>query len=142
MGYAVTDIAVYGVELSSEDARKVYDYLNGKFDGEGYEVGSRLIPESDMIARKSGVGHKYYAEMWSHNTDGRGASLHYQPNFKHSLGIYMGSKGYGYQDRISSVLNRVPKIAPRNFEKYILPILQQCGIEVGEVKPHVVVQVW
>lgn len=104
---------------------------------------TQKLPLTPYIQHDQGTtgSNVMYPSMFSDNADSRVDDLWFIPNGINYLGIYVGSKGYAYQDNISYFLQNIPVEVIENFRLYIQPILNHFKIsDVGEV--HICSQVW
>jgi hypothetical protein len=149
MGYAATTILVYGVRLSPEQGKRVFDYMNDNFESFrddrmfDYDCDNLLVePGRDLgNGRKAGDRERYDPRMFSEGTDSRIHDLGYEPGYNAVVGLYVASKGYAYSDNLEDFFTPDPRYTV-NFDRYILPILQELGIEVDPPKILIVNQVW
>jgi len=163
MGYALTMIVCFGVEISSEEAEKVYDEIDRLYnnDPEWEMEPNEFIEIEDYTVRPINSGfidgidggtdederyaserHVHEAQLLSHGTDMRIHSLYFQDGRQHSFGAYCGSKGYAYTDDVSKIMRSQPAgRAVDNFKKYCAPILESLGVN-KEPELHLVTQTW
>jgi hypothetical protein len=169
MGYGRTDIAVFGVVLHDEEVEALRQELlrvSGADPEKAHlirEFLRTLVPDEDLktIPKKTsdglrpqyrgaiervGIGDRkvHDVQVWSHGTDSRVHSLVFDTRVvrQHSFGIYCGSHGYGWFDKMSQIMREgAQKQAQRNFEKYCKPILEKLGLEINPCL-HKVTQVW
>ena len=144
MGYAATTILVYGIRISSEDAKKIYEDCREDFR----EVGTMYFDANDIQLEKRENSQwnlrpreRYFPNMYSEETDSRIHNLKFEEGYSHVVGIYMASKGYAYNDVIEDYLSP-NQMCEDNYNKYIVPMLDALGIEKQEPKVLIVNQVW
>lgn len=141
MGYAATTILVYGIRISNEDAKKIYEAFvdeEGEFQ---YDENDILLEERHHPHRKIRPRERYYPNMYSEGTDSRIHDLLLEDGFEHVIGLYIASKGYAYNDVIEDYLSP-NQMCEDNYNKYIVPMLDALGIEKQEPKVLIVNQVW
>jgi len=130
MGYASTNIVMYGVTISAKQAEKLAKELKLDLD-EDDPSDLKLVPKERLIKRKGGYsGYLYDAECRSHGTDSRIDSNFFdiEQGTLHTFGIYCGSNGYAYEDDVLEIIKNVPKEAKANFRDFCRPTLERIGI--------------
>lgn len=157
MGYASTTIVLYGTALSAEQAQKVYDYVAENPDALMHAdvVWRRLSANApERFVQKKPIASMQYDEgldscvldvqLLSDQTDGRVHDLQMELGFASYFGIYAGSKGYAYQDDISSIVRSDPQRLDALFQKHAHPILKRVGIDPKQCQAqlHLLNQVW
>ncbi len=142
MGYGATAILVYGIKVSSEDAKKIYEDCKEDFEGVGtmYYITEDVLEEEIHHPQRK-IRHRYYPTMYSEGTDSRIHNLEFEERFNHVVGLYIASKGYAYNDNIEDYLTP-NQMCEDNYNKYIVPMLEDLGIEKKEPKILIVNQVW
>jgi hypothetical protein len=144
MGYAATTILVYGIRISSEDAKKIYEDCKEDFQEVGtmfYSTDDILLEERHHPHRRIRPRERYYPNMYSEGTDSRIHDLKFEEGYSHVVGLYVASKGYAYNDNIEDYL--MPnQMCEDNYNKYIVPMLEELEIEKQEPKILIVNQVW
>jgi hypothetical protein len=158
MGYALTTIVCFGVEISSDEAEKIYGEIDRLYntDSDWEMEPNEFIEANDYTVLPANSGYVdgieggtptmeryvHEAQLLSHDTDMRIHSLYFEKGRQHSFGAYCGSKGYAYHDEVSKIMRSPPADrAAANFKKYCAPILATLGIE-GEPELHLVMQTW
>lgn len=158
MGYAATDIVLYGVEISEDVAQKIFenelneDYEFSQPDDSFFyrqvlehsrERYPQRQPVSPYKAHCSGIGSSvFYLDLLSDGTDSRIETNKFDPGYNHFFGIYIASKGYAYSDDIKYFIRNTPKEAVELFNRLALPILQKYGVEDISPDIQLVNQVW
>lgn len=142
MSYVSTTIVIFGVKLNSEDSEKLNDYLidnnlvndNEEFlqdDCTTYPAGPNLPSYIDGIQQPKydipRTVHK--VQLCSDGTDARVYSIWYEEGFIHYFGVYCGSNGYCYNDKINLIVKNIPQKAKDIFEKHCLPILKELNMD-------------
>jgi hypothetical protein len=124
MGYAHTNIVVYGIELEDHETELIILQLvkerlaTGESDDMPDEMLDDLkdalaIPDFNLLAHDTGAlddieswhtlpGTK--TSMFSNDSDSRIHYLFYDPECYHTIGVECGSKGYGCNDDIMSIV--------------------------------------
>jgi hypothetical protein len=160
MSYESTMVVLYGIKISEEIARKIYenefDKAEGTFKNQDMyknvlfrrlsqnqnNEGKQLTPVSPYKHHCEGTdSFVFYPKMWADNVDSRTNSLIYQPTRQHYLGIYVGSNGYAYKDKILHFIRKPPREAIQNFQDCIRPLMSKYNI-LEEPDVQVVNQVW
>lgn len=155
MGYSSTNIVQWGIQLTQNETEQLFNYLesNNFFvkDTHGIKMDSKDLTEYPCIPnlpshidgieqpnynvlpryRKSRFVHNI--EVRSDGTDSRIHSNNFNHDdlyevFDHFFGVYCGSKGYAYNDKIKYIMDNIPSEAKDNFVKYCEPILKKLGI--------------
>jgi hypothetical protein len=128
MGYRQTTIVVYGVELSNDQAEKIY---NENFVDNGEMVYDKVDTQTSEVAYVHRIRGNVYKNrntpaMFADGADSRIHDLAYSVEAgRHVFGIEVASRG---SDKIEKYLKNTSPEAIRNYHKYILPILQLEGI--------------
>lgn len=138
---AGTSIVVYGIKITEEIAKHIYEKEFDKNKGifkskEFYENiffrrvsenrNDQLIPVTPYKYHTEGDNSSvFYPHMWANETDLKIESLVYQPKKEHYLGIYVGGNGYPFNDKILSLIKKTPKEAIKNFDIHIRPLMQK-----------------
>lgn len=142
MGYAKTLIIIWGVSLTPEQAKKIYEkyFSEGEFE---YDVKDTLTEEIAYEHRGTPIyRERNMPQMVADGADSRIDDLSYsKESDDHVLGIYVASKGYAYTDNIEEHIKNIGGKTFENFDKYIKPILQEEGIS-EEPKMRIMNQVW
>lgn len=144
MSYATTVIVMYGVSLTLEQAKKVYEKYFIEGEDLKYDTKDTLTEEVSYVHRVTGPVYRErnMPQMVSEGSDSRIHSLAYDEDCSdHVLGIYVASKGYTYTDNIEEHIQNMGGKTFENFDKYIRPILEDQGIK-EEPKMRIVTQVW
>jgi hypothetical protein len=160
MGYASTSIVVYGVKISEDIAKKIYteefDKNEGMFKDDNFYNGIyfRKLPMSNINSNQQLTpvtpykhhdegtdSFVFYPKMWAGEADSRVDSLIYEPMKQHYLGIFIGSNGYAYNDKILHLIRKPPKEAIKNFEDSLRPLMSKYRI-IEEPEVRVISQVW
>lgn len=132
MGYASTTIAFFGIELSDEEAKNIFEkYFNGEDEEFEYDEKDTLTDEISYVHHNTGPVYRErnIPQMLADGADSRVDNMAYsEDSQRHVLGIYLASRGYAYSDKIENYMKEVPAKAKENFEKYIRPILQKENI--------------
>lgn len=152
MGYAQTTIIIWGVELADDEAKRIYDKLNKDFENREDDDDGELIPfdvkdciTDEVSYNRRGVDvfrKRDIPQLLADGTDSRIDNLCYTERAeRHVIGIYTASKGYAHSDKIEDYIPGPKQRTLDNYEKYILTILKEEGIER---KPaiQIVSQVW
>jgi hypothetical protein len=139
MGYSQTVILVLGVELSNEQARIISEkHIDGVFIQ--YETEDCITDEVLCSSQGKDVfNERNVPELLADGADSRIDDMGYCVDCeRHVIGITLASRG---RDRIENHFGNVQQKAYDNFNKYILPILTEEGIDK---KPEllIVCQVW
>lgn len=137
MGYANTTIVMYGVRLSSEDAKKIFDKF---YDEDEYEYTDSLIEYSDEDVITDIDRHRYYPNLVSEKTDSRIHCLEYEEGYSHVFGLHIASNGYAYSDELENFMT-INDMCTNNFNKYCKPVLDEFNINL-EPKILITSQVW
>lgn len=161
MGYAATSIVMYGVaidekvaqsikkqemredndELFSDDtmySHNFYRQNHAKLTPQ-YQQLTPITPYSEHV--KGVEADVFSPKMLADDTDSRIHSLTYESGMQHYLGIYVASRGYGYQDDIIFFINHLPQEAMDNFQKVVKPLLEKYHIsDTPEI--HIITQTW
>lgn len=144
MGYANTTVILFGVELSNEQAKKIYeerleDTEEGNFP---YEPEDCITTEVMYTHHEKPVyKERNIPQMLADGADSRIDNMVYSDDSnRHVIGVHLASRGYACDDKIEDFLTPSEK-AISNFNKYILPILNEENIET---KPKIIIfsQVW
>lgn len=160
MGYQATTIFLFGVPLTQVQAELINQkYLNAEGEimippGTTPTIYFRKLndyflrktpqpePVTPYVAHAEGCGSTVFnPQLISDGTDSRCDSLIFDPNYNHYLGIYIGSKGYGYQDNLGALGNAVPAEVIENFVQILAPICVELVIDEAP-QLHVVNQTW
>lgn len=144
MGYATTLIVMYGIYLTPEQAKNIFDKYFYEGEKMQYDNKDTITEEVAYVHRIHGAVYRErnIPQMVSDGADSRVHSLVYSDDCaEHCLGIYMASKGYGCSDNIEEHIKNWGGKTLQNFNKYILPILQTEGI-TEEPKVRILTQVW
>jgi hypothetical protein len=143
MGYSQTTIGVLGIEITDEQAKKIYNtYLQA--------TGELVYDKADCITTEFQYNHhgvdifreRHMPQMLADDTDSRIDNLYYSEGSRHVIGVYLASKGYAYGDKIEKYIMNIDKRAYDNFNKYIVPILKSEGIDFVEPEMLLISQVW
>lgn len=143
MGYAATTIIMYGVPIDEHIAQKInthemnHDIFNDKemykncfyrkdYPNSGHKQPTPVTPYS---FHDFGGGDVFNPQMLSDGTDSRIHSNTFEQEHQHYLGIYIASKGYGYEDQINKFLKEIPKEAIENFNNSIQPLLDKYQVK-------------
>lgn len=114
MGYAATDMVIYGVKLTDEQARIVFADLEPKC-----EEGCGIYLETPANVE---VG------LFSDRTDSRVHSGHYDYGYEHVFGFNYASNGYAADDDIVRAVKKTPKKVVETYETHVIPYLKSLGI--------------
>lgn len=126
MGYALTTIAYFGVELSPDEAELVFEALvqaNMQADLTLDRKGAEQATTEAMYPYANGA-----TMLASDGSDSRIDNLVLDKGRKHGLGIKLASRGYGCNDNIATALRRIAKRTIARFEAELGPVLALCGI--------------
>lgn len=130
MSYQSTNIVVYGVELTHEEAKTLAPILDegGEIDCDEQDLflPVKTPPWEDRKSVYNGRPLEspiFYPELLSEGTDSRIHSLHLEEDDEepecYYFGIYVGSKGYAHNDNIKQILkNPIPQQVIDNWHKY------------------------
>lgn len=155
MSSAVTTIVIFGVKLNSEDSEKLNDYLidnnlvndNEEFSQDDYTV-YPFVPNlpSHIDGIQQPTDRRYpriihQVQLCSDGTDACIYSNWYEESYTHYFGVYCGSKGYGYDDKVNLIAKNIPQKAKDIFDKYCLPILKELDINQTP-SPQIFSQIW
>ena len=162
MGYASTSIVVYGVKIGEDVAKKIYeeefDKNEGMFKDDNFYNGiyfrklpigngninghQQLTPVTPYKHHGEGTdSFVFYPKMWAGEADSRVDCLIYEPMKQHYLGIFIGSNGYAYNDKILHLIRKPPKEAIKNFEDCLRSLMNKYRI-IEEPEVRVINQVW
>lgn len=160
MGYASTSIVIYGLKISEDIAKKIYaeeiDKNEGVFKDKNLYKGiyfrklplskldnhKQLTPVTPYKHHDEGIdSFVFYPKMWAGEADSRVNSLIYEPMKQHYLGIFIGSNGYAYNDKILHLIRKPPREAIQNFKDCIKPLMSKYRI-MEEPDVILVNQVW
>lgn len=140
MGYSNNTIVMFGVELNSEDAQVIYEkHLE--------ETGELIYQKEDVITTElwynnRGVDifrERNIPEMLADNADARADNMAYSEDGNRTIfGVTIANTSWG--DKIEKHLTPQEK-SISNFNKYILPILNETGIQ-KEPAIFIINQVW
>lgn len=117
MGYQSTNIIIYGVKLTYEEAKTLEPLL---IEGELWCDTADLFVPVDTPPWQTVLDRSIFdPRLLSDETDSRIDSLVLDEGADHYFGIYVGSKGYAYNDNIMQILkNPVPQQVIDNWNKY------------------------
>ncbi len=142
MGYSQTTIAIFGVELTNEQAELIFNkHFHGGEELQYDEVDTLTNELSYVRHGKNVYRERHMPQMLADGADSRIDNMSYsEDSGRHVLGIYLASKGYAYGDKIEDYLIPSDK-AISNFNKYIQPILDEDGI-ILTPRLQIISQVW
>ena len=142
-------IVLYGVHLTEDEAKSVADkfaddpndfsYVEIPMDAcdifqrdasstkYGSTLGAKQLVSSFHSLTKESCGTVYYVDLLSDDSHAAVNSTHYDEGHEHYLGIFIGSKGWG--DNVSKLAQHIPQEAIDNYNKYVIPILKEFGID-------------
>jgi len=152
MGYALTKILLYGIEVPEEVAERIYNDPDCYDEGEciileaPYEAGVLKSIKHEPWMAQDDDNSRYEVELLSDGTDSRIESLTFEPGFQHYFGVSLAFKGYGSDDNLSGkfhhpVTAKHPEAIDR-WSKYALPILLKHMKEVPKPDLHTIGQTW
>jgi hypothetical protein len=144
MGYATTTIAFYGVELSYEEAKKIFEERFGDEEEFDYDTKDTTTDEVASVHHIRGTTYRERAmpQMLADGADSRINNMAFdEESERHVIGVYLASRGYAHTDKIEDYIKSPSEKAKANYEKYILPILKEEGIE-REPSILIVTQTW
>ncbi len=149
MGRHTSMIAVYGINLPHDVAKKIYrNHYNDTW--EAFAMNPSLLEDMDEdevdrtlcgIAREdspyNGKGHGdnfavFNLAMLTHSDNPYadiGLVYEEKKTVEHYFGIVVADSGMG--DKISAFTGNIPKEAIDNYEKYAKPILEKYGINLN-----------
>jgi hypothetical protein len=160
MGQHLDITVLLGVHLTEEQAKKIADkfadnpddfsYVEIPIDIEdtyqrdassikyGSTPGAKQLVSALHSLGKDSCGTVYYADLLSDDTNASIHSTHYDEGHEHYFGIFVGSKGWG--DDVMKLAVCIPQEAINNYDKYVVPILKEFGIEESSTV-HLISQV-
>ena len=159
MGYARTNIIIYGVKISDELANKIFnkyfsedtEYIEFSQDDLIYYRKQsedcsnkgliQLTPISPYKQHDDGTygSPALFPTMLSEKTDSRIHSLLYDKGFDHVIGIQIASNGYAYEDDIEYFMKNIPKEVISEFNNTIMTVLEEYNINASP-QIHLVTQ--
>ncbi len=160
MGYALTNIVVFGVKLTEAEAESIYNKSCTEEDGfkedksllryrrvEDHNKDRYGVKDGCCVTsykqHDSGIGSVVFdTQMWSDGTDSRSDSLDFESGYEHYLGVYVASDGYAYGDDIVYFIKNPPPEALLAFEHNVKPILEEMGIEDKVPQWYMLRQTW
>lgn len=158
MGYAATNILIYGVAVDEQTAKALFENEYDEETGEFKEEHTpKLIFSRPQHPHPRSTPAKYPISPYKHDngfnscvfdltlrnigTHSAAENNTFEPGYEHYFGIYVASNGYAYQDDEVSFIRNIPPEVIANFEEKVLPLMEKYNIQ-GEADIHIINQTW
>jgi hypothetical protein len=140
MGYSNNTILIFGIELSTEQAKSIFEKHLEETGEFKYQEEDCVTTEVAYNSRGVDVLRKRnIPEMLADNADARADNMSYSEDGERTIiGVTVANTNWG--DKIEDFIQPNEK-SVLNFNKYILPILNEEDIK-KEPKIFIVNQVW